>query len=301
MSYNTRVNLESDLGTENEWKFRFDKVVDVIKRYDPDIIGIQEPNKSEIEDIKNLFKDTYNIVYEVVNPKAYVDTVTYESEQHREGHAIMYRKDRIELIGDIGKFWLAENPNEFPQKPQWDGSAFARMAVHAKFRDKLTDKIFYIFNTHFDHIGVLARVESANLMMDKAIEISKGLPVFLMGDFNTFCKDGGPEIRQAFQSYEAYNIFDVRKAAKQVYGKNNTWIGWPDNPWNEEKIKQRYPEETLNGADQCRYDHIFLRVTDTIDVTRTGVADDQWKVKWNGDEMKVYPSDHRPIIADVLL
>lgn len=299
MSYNIRVDHEADQNTENQWKFRIDKVASIINNYDPDVIGLQEPNKSQIEDLQKRFMDTHEIVYAVVNEKAHEDREFYKSEQHREAHAIMYRKDRIKLIGKIGHFWLAENPNQFPETPQWGGSPFARMAVYAALKDKITDKVFRIFNAHFDHVynpnsNTDARVESAKLMAETALDVSQGIPVMLMGDFNTFVEDGGPEILSAFKAYEKDGIYDVRDIALEVHGINNTWVGWSNNSYNEEAVKQQYPDK----QNQIRYDQFYVR---DMNVLQTGVADDQWDVEFNGKTKRVYPSDHRPIIVDVVI
>lgn len=300
MSYNIRVDHEADQNTENQWKFRIDKVVSLINNYDPDVIGLQEPNESQVEDLQKRFMDTHEIVYVVVNEKAYEDRELYKSEQHREAHAVMYRKDRIQLIGEIGHFWFAESPNQFPETPQWGGSPFARMAVHAALKDKNTNKVFHIFNAHFDHVynpnsNTDARVESAKLMSETALKVSQGAPIMLMGDFNTFVEDGGPEILAAFKGYEKDGIYDVRDIASAIHGINNTWVGWTNNSYNEEAIKKQYPKDK---QDQIRYDQFYVR---GINALQTGVADDQWNVEFNGEEKRVYPSDHRPIIADVVM
>lgn len=299
MSYNIRVDHEADQNTENQWKFRIDKVVSVINNYAPDLIGLQEPNKSQIEDLQKKFMNTYEIVYIVVNEKAYENRELYKSEQHREAHAIMYRKDRIQLVGKIKHFWFAEDPNQFPEIPQWGGSPFARMAVHAELKDTTTDKVFHIFNAHFDHVynpnsNADARVESAKLMAETALRVSQGAPIMLMGDFNTFVEDGGPEILSAFKDYEKDGIYDVRDIASNINGINNTWVGWSNNSYNKEAVKIQYPDK----QDQIRYDQFYVR---DMNVLQTGVADDQWNVEFNGENKRVYPSDHRPIIVDIII
>jgi len=53
------------------------------------------------------------------------------------------------------------------------------------FQCKETNQKFWLFNTHFDHIGVKARVESVKLIIKKINELNtEGLPVILIGDFN---------------------------------------------------------------------------------------------------------------------
>ena len=46
-----------------------------------------------------------------------------------------------------------------------------------------------MINTHFDHIGVEARKNSAALLKQKASEIAKNLPLVITGDFNCTRED----------------------------------------------------------------------------------------------------------------
>ena len=74
---------------------------------------------------------------------------------------IFYRKDRFKLLRS-GNFWLSENTIK-PNKG-WD-AAYIRICTWGEFKDK-TDKFkFWFFNLHMDHIGVVARRESAKLIL----------------------------------------------------------------------------------------------------------------------------------------
>jgi endonuclease/exonuclease/phosphatase family metal-dependent hydrolase len=98
-----------------------------------------------------------------------------------EFSAILYRKDRFELL-DGNTFWLSETPEE-KGSVGWD-AALPRIVTWVKFKDKQTGKVFFHFNTHFDHIGVVARNESAKLLKQRAHSIAGDTPVIITGDFN---------------------------------------------------------------------------------------------------------------------
>jgi endonuclease/exonuclease/phosphatase family metal-dependent hydrolase len=61
-------------------------------------------------------------------------------------------------------FWLSEQP--IAGSKSWD-AAITRIVTWAKFKDLKTKKVFFVFNTHFDHRGTVARRESANLLLKK--------------------------------------------------------------------------------------------------------------------------------------
>ena len=70
-----------------------------------------------------------------------------------------------------------------PGSKGWD-AALERVASYVKLKDKATGKIFMAINTHYDHIGVQARKESAKLIMSKIKSIVGDRPAVVTGDFN---------------------------------------------------------------------------------------------------------------------
>ena len=62
------------------------------------------------------------------------------------------------------------------------GTLFATES--AQFKDKKTDKYFFFFSSHFDHVSNEARVNSAKLLVQKVQEIAGDLPYFCTGDLN---------------------------------------------------------------------------------------------------------------------
>lgn len=291
-SYNIRVDHEQDNQTENKWEFRAEKAISVIQKYLGDIIALQEPNVEQVEDIKTAVGPNYTWIYGKASDRAYVDYENYKSEQHRETQAIGFNHNRFILL-DSGRFWLAEDPSIEPTIPAWDGSIFSRIAVYALLEERDTGKRLGIFTTHFDHVGVEARINSAKLLVQKAVELSNGAPFIISGDLNTFQSNGGPLVYEAFE-HQFSLITDIRDSTQNQYGPVSTWVGWDYNAFNEKVL-----EQTMPGL-PSRWDHIFLSKTG-FTVEHTAVCDDQFKIEWDGAEKIVYPSDHRPMFVDFTL
>ena len=96
--------------------------------------------------------------------------------------AIYWRKDRFEKV-DGGHFWLSETPVEAGSMA-WDTS-LPRMATWVRLKDKAKEgKPVLWINTHFDHMGKLARIESAKLVRDRLGELGTDCSLIVTGDFN---------------------------------------------------------------------------------------------------------------------
>jgi endonuclease/exonuclease/phosphatase family metal-dependent hydrolase len=175
MTYNIRYDNPGD--GPNQWDKRKDKVFRLLKKYDPDIIGVQEALHHQLEDIEKNLK-----VYE------YFGAGRDDGKQKGEYSAVFIRKDRFKIL-DENTFWLSKTP-EVPGSKDWD-AAITRVVTWARLQDKKTGEVFVMINTHFDHIGKESRKNSAVLLKEKAATLGKDLPVIITGDFN-FTRDKPP-------------------------------------------------------------------------------------------------------------
>ena len=94
---------------------------------------------------------------------------------------IYYRNDRFTLR-DNGTFWLSETP-ETPGSKSWD-AAITRICTYVHLVDHETNQHLWVFNTHFDHKGKLARTKSAELILARAHSMAKNYPFLIIGDLN---------------------------------------------------------------------------------------------------------------------
>lgn len=168
MTYNIRMDTEQD--GVNAWPKRKHKVFELIKKYDPDMVGVQEALHHQLQDL------VINL-----NDYAYIGVGRDDGKEKGEYSAILYKKEKFE-IKESNTFWLSETP-EVPGSKSWD-AAITRVASWAKAVEKKSKKEFLIANTHFDHIGKEARKNSAMLIKQKLTTLAGELPVILTGDFN---------------------------------------------------------------------------------------------------------------------
>ncbi|MCW5910210.1 MAG: endonuclease/exonuclease/phosphatase family protein [Cyclobacteriaceae bacterium] len=172
MSYNIRLDTEAD--GVNQWKNRPGKVAALIKKYNPDLFGVQEALHNQMQDLQNGLGDY-----------SYAGVGRDDGKEKGEYSAIFYKKDKFEMLSQ-NTFWLSETP-DVPGSKSWD-AAITRVVTYALFKDKATGKKFLYANTHFDHVGKEARKNSARMIkvfLAGYIQGAGKIPVLVTGDFNS--------------------------------------------------------------------------------------------------------------------
>ena len=168
MSFNIRLDHVAD--SLNNWKYRKDAAAQMIAYYTPDVVGMQEVLKNQLDDLKNRLPQ-----YTALG------VGRADGKEKGEYCSLFYKTDRFDLVKS-GYFGLSETPDSIGIKG-WD-AACERIVTWAVLKDKVSGKELAAFNTHFDHIGKVARRESAVLLLAKIREIASDLPVVITGDFN---------------------------------------------------------------------------------------------------------------------
>ncbi len=169
MSYNIRFGTAKD--GENHWDKRKDFLAETIKAFAPDLLGTQETLGFQ-RDFLAAALPGYGVM----------GVGRDDGKEAGEMMAAYWRKDRFEKL-DGGHFWLSETPAEVGSK-SWD-SSLPRMATWMRLKDKSNgDKPVLWINTHFDHIGNIARLESAKLIRERVKTLGKGCSLIVTGDFN---------------------------------------------------------------------------------------------------------------------
>jgi len=245
-TFNIRFNNPAD--GVNAWTHRKDLVKGLIRFHHWDLFGVQEALLDQIQDL------------EALGEYGRVGSGRDDGVEAGEFAALFYRKSRWELL-DSGTFWLSPTP-EIPTMG-WDARCCKRICTWARFRDRTIGRQLVVFNAHFDHQGVTARLESARLMDQKARELAGDLPVILMGDFNDIPESPAIEIllKAGYRDSRAHS-------AQAPYGPEGTFNGF-----NWEAALDR------------RIDYIFLG--SSLAVEKYGVLSDSYGRR--------YPSDHLPV------
>jgi len=253
MSYNIRLELKSD--GENWWGLRKDKVAGLMNYYEADFIGLQEVLHQQLMYLKDSLRG-----YD------YIGAGRDDGKEAGEYSCIFYKKDKYTLIQQ-STFWLSPTP-DMPSKG-WD-AALNRVCTYGLFKNNRTKQMIWVFNTHFDHMGKKARLESAKLIIKKISELNtKHYPVLVSGDFNSRPNEDPAQ-------YMVANMRNSRSISKLVYGAEDTW--------NAFKFKEK--------PDGC-IDYIFVSNDERISVSKFATITDSYDMK--------YPSDHFPILATITI
>lgn len=260
MSYNIRLDTEAD--GVNQWKNRPDKVIGLIKKYNPDLFGVQEAMHNQMLDLQSGLSEY-----------SYVGVGRDDGKEKGEYSAIFYKKEKFELISQ-NTFWLSETP-DVPGSKSWD-AAITRVVTHAVFKDKTTGKQFLYANTHFDHVGKEARKNSAFMIKAYLKGFVSGsrynnenlkVPVIVSGDFNSEPTDA-PYL--TITNGEHFRLFDSRPANNLT----GTFCGFE-----------------LNKMECKTIDYIFH--------SQDWKASNYQVIQDN--DGKYYPSDHLPVLVTLTL
>lgn len=168
MTFNIRVDTIFD--GFNGWSRRRDMVCDVISDFRPDILGLQEALKHQVDDI-----------LEAVEGYAVIGVGRKDGKTKGEYSCILYRTDRFELI-DSGTFWLSNRP-EAPGSLTW-GNLCSRICTWGRFVNKWTGRAFYVYNTHLDNLSQRSRKKSVQLIAQRLRTRGHQDPFIVTGDFN---------------------------------------------------------------------------------------------------------------------
>ncbi len=254
MSYNIRCGYCEAEGTPQYWPERKFLLAHVIQTQQPDLIGLQEAELFQVADLIAMLPQ-YQWFGEGRD----------DGKTKGESTAVLYRKDKLQLLF-AKTLWLSATPQQVSRG--WDAQ-LNRTFTKTQFKHLPSGQTFYFINTHFDHQGAQAQLQSALLLKREVAQLSANHQVVLSGDFNVK-PDSAP--------YQALSqvMHDSALVAKQQLSKDTgTFNGFGRDPAN--------PSQTI---DYIFVSHNLLVQSYQVDNRR-----------YNG----LYPSDHEAVVAVVNL
>ena len=219
MTFNIRYNTPND--SLNAWPYRKANAASQIKFHNVHILGAQEALHEQVMDLSQS-----------LSQYKYVGVGRDDGKTKGEYSAIFYDTARLKLI-ESSTFWLSLTP-EVPGSKGWDAN-ITRVVTWAKFKDLSNKKTFFVFNTHFDHIGQEARRESAKLIKQKVKDIAGANPVIITGDFNAHPSD--EPIKILVDEKDQDKFIDTKAvSATPHYGPEGTFNGFGSKERDSEPI-----------------------------------------------------------------
>lgn len=175
MSFNVRFGTALD--GENSWPNRKDILVNAIKQYEPDVLGVQECLAFQADYITEQLPG-----YRWIG-------VDRDVSGKGEMTAVLYKEEFFFPI-ESGNFWLSETP-DVPASKSWDTS-LTRMTTWVRFHHPVSQTWFQLYNTHLDHRGEEARAQGVSVIARHMSALPESYPVILTGDFNAFAQQSRP-------------------------------------------------------------------------------------------------------------
>ncbi len=246
---------------EFQWDNRKQQFIDLILSKKPTIIGFQEVVKGEQFDDLKKGLSGY---------QSFGDS--------RNEHASF-----LSLQWLISKHWNANNecspifynPEEvtsiasatFGINPYYfSQQKLPRICTWGLFEDKKSQKQFYVYNTHLDNESEEIRLAQLKIILKhrKTGKHNQSIPAIIMGDLNTKIEG---KIKNKF---EKAGFIDAAEKATIVKGPKETRTGW-----HNKELKE--------------IDHILVKNMDV----------EEYEVVKSPEG--VYVSDHRPVMAKIIL
>lgn len=265
MSFNIRRGTAKD--GKNHWIFRRSRVEEILNRYRPDILGLQEALDFQISEIRAMLPG-----YEMVG----VGNLGGGKGLH---NAIFYDAARFTLSAD-DTFWFSDTPDT-PGSRGW-GNIIPRTCTWARFIENSSQQAFYFYNIHLDHISLRSRKKSVALLTRFIHERSSPGPFVLTGDFN---------------ARERSSPIQYLKGKSPLKIKNQGNILNPEPIMDTFRVCYPYSRNvtTFHGFRKTffrfRLDYIF--VPPSVSVQEATII----QLRWN----KGYPSDHFPLFSQINL
>ncbi|MES2464919.1 MAG: endonuclease/exonuclease/phosphatase family protein [Armatimonadota bacterium] len=247
-------NIRNDnlLDGWNAWMFRRAWVREIIDRNKLDIVGIQEAKANQVD-------------YLAAGRLDFVGVGRDDGKRGGEFAPIFYDRRRFQHLRS-GTFWLSETPDVVSRG--WD-AGHNRVCTWVSLKDRSSGgPPFFVFNTHLDNKGAVARERSVALILQRIRSIAGATPFFLIGDFNL--RPQTPPIRLLSSTLRNSRLVTETKPAG--------------------------PDGTANGFDvnrplTTRIDYIFA--SPTVRVLSYAVL----KEIRNGR----YASDHLPVVVSAFI
>jgi endonuclease/exonuclease/phosphatase family metal-dependent hydrolase len=251
MSYNIRYDNPND--GENSWVNRKELLCSQLAFYEPDVFGIQEALPNQVQDISNAL------------PKYTFVGIARDGIGKGESSNIFFKKDKFKLL-EQNTFWLSETPEIISKG--WD-AALNRICTYALLKENKTKQIFWIFNTHLDHQGEIARTKGIELILYKIKMLNtQNYPIIFMGDFNS------EPTEERIINLKKLMIDSQEISEENPFGPTGTFNGF------------KHIEAVTK-----RIDYIFLSKESNFKVYKYAVLSDSKDLK--------YPSDHLPVYVEI--
>ena len=265
-NYNIRyVNSSNGDTGQQLWSNRKTFLMQVIKDYDFDIVGMEEvtgnnANPSQLQDLRNGLT-------------GYADHSVEREGKGYSYNSIFYKTSKYTLL-DKGHFYV----NEHPETPGigWN-TDIARTCIWVHLKDNTSGQDFYFCTTHVNYGANDCGIQSGKLIGQRLKQIVGQSPVVLVGDFNMRRDDH----ETAYRGYASY-FYDLALTAPvdKCLPEDGPQIKFTTSGWTP----------AVNATSGSEFDYIFY---DHMTPLSRHVITEYYPELGR----TVNPSDHYPVLG----
>jgi endonuclease/exonuclease/phosphatase family metal-dependent hydrolase len=252
LTYNIRFANPDD--APNTWDQRKEKVFSLVRDAKPDIFGLQEALKIQVSDFEKAFPSFIRI-----------GVGRDDGKESGEYSPLFFNSKKYNLVSS-GTFWLSQTPSVAGSRG-WD-AACNRVVTWVHLKDKKSNALFFVFCTHFDHMGEIARRNSAGLLLQAVDSLASYNPAIVLGDFNAI--PGSEPYNLITDFSNRFHLKDARLICTDLKGPEYTFTGFK-----------------VGAQSGVRIDYIFVK--NNVQVLSFNVNE--------ANNSEYYPSDHLPVNA----
>jgi endonuclease/exonuclease/phosphatase family metal-dependent hydrolase len=266
MTFNIRLDHAGD--GPNQWEARRQLAVELIRSRGPDILGLQEALRNQLNDLRSAFPE-----YEELG------VGRDDGDTTGEYSAILFRRDLLE-VEETGTFWFSDSPS-VPGSRHW-GNRYTRICTWGRLRLRGSPETVTVYNMHLDHESQPSRERSVLLLTDTLRQRDFPGTVVVMGDVN------------AGESNPVVGFLLGQQTLMDAAGRERS----PAASFVD-TYRQRHPEADTSGTyhgftgipGRDKIDYIF--VSSKVEILDAAIV----RLQRGGR----FPSDHFPVTATIRL
>ncbi len=254
VTYNMLFNLyDHNLEEENRWPNRLPRIVELIHEMRPDIINTQELYPTQVEEIVNLIRDEFSFF-------------PGQKDEDGESYGIFYRTDRFQLLSS-----QIDHPLSMVQ-----------------LKDRKTDKVIYVFNTHMPFSNIEKREANARKISQMIKPFAEQVAVIFTGDLNTF--PGRLDLADLpFSDGDYIHRILSKGSLKDSHHESLLGHFGPISTFTNNSTGVKPFEGTGTPGVILDYIYVSDKVTVLTHAIQQGTVDGH------------FPSDHMPVLIDFLI
>ena len=207
MTFNIRTSNGQD--GDNVWPRRKALVAETIRRFAPQVVGVQEGLNDQVEYLASVLPD-----YRWLG----IDRELNGGQGLSEYAPIFYRHAELSPI-ESGNFWLSSTPDTLT-RPSGNARG-SRIVTWARFHHLATGRQIYVYNTHFTLRQGQAQLDSARMVRARVAALPAGSAVIVMGDFNAIAQES-----DVWRELTAEGLDDAWVVAGERHGPALTMSGF---------------------------------------------------------------------------